>query len=192
MTSRNVDPLTGLLSRLALADILKSLADESATLEQPTSLLYIDLDHFKAFDDHHGHDAGDVLLCEIGHVIAATCPPPALVSRHGGDEFVVLLSGTGLAAAQRKAEEICAVVRRHAFSRHPCGVTVSIGVATSPPRATWGAGDHLQLADLRLVVAKKRLHRPRDRAWGGILPPAWSDTVTAFGSWPTTDDVPDF
>lgn len=167
-----LDPLTGLLRRPALDDILKSLADESSAAELPTSVLYVDLDRFKMFNDQHGHDAGDVLLREIGELLLATCPPPAHVCRHGGDEFAVLLDSTGFWSAKRKAEEICEAIRAHAEAREPRGVTASIGVATAPLRTAWSSRAHLEMADHRAGVAKACFGR-QGRAWAGDLPKAW-------------------
>lgn len=97
------DPLTGLANRDAFADAL-------AEADADSSVLYVDVDHFKAVNDRFGHDAGDRVLIEIARRVGAACRPSDVVARFGGDEFVVLLNGIGPEQAREIGERIVALV----------------------------------------------------------------------------------
>lgn len=140
------DPLTGLANRRAWeAELLDSLeaTDETGA---PTSLIYLDLDHFKKFNDTYGHQAGDDALAETAATWSATAPACATVGRFGGEEFVVILPSYSHDSAHHIADTLRSVV--------PRGLTSSAGVATS-----YGGEDHRSLirrADGALYTAKKQ------------------------------------
>lgn len=140
------DPLTGLANRRAWeAELLESLeaTDESGA---PTSLIYLDLDHFKKFNDTYGHQAGDDALAETAATWSATAPACATVGRFGGEEFVVILPSYSHDSAHHIADTLRSVV--------PRGLTSSAGVATS-----YGGEDHRSLirrADGALYTAKRQ------------------------------------
>jgi diguanylate cyclase (GGDEF)-like protein len=160
-----------LLSELARLDGLTGLAnrrcfDETLTLEwrratregKPLSLLMIDVDHFKAFNDSLGHQCGDDCLKRIGAALQSRARRAAdLVARYGGEEFVILLPGTpalhAIAIAERVRSTIEAAAIAHPTSIHGC-VTVSIGVATRHPELNSKAADLLATADRLLYRAK--------------------------------------
>jgi diguanylate cyclase (GGDEF)-like protein len=160
-----------LLSELARLDGLTGLAnrrcfDETLTLEwrratregTPLSLLMIDVDHFKAFNDSLGHQCGDDCLKRIGAALQSRARRAAdLVARYGGEEFVILLPGTpalhAIAIAERVRSTIEAAAIAHPTSIHGC-VTVSIGVATRHPELNSKAADLLATADRLLYRAK--------------------------------------
>ncbi|WP_372016476.1 diguanylate cyclase [Pseudoxanthomonas sp. 10H] len=152
------DPLTGLFNRRYLEE---SLARELARCERralPLSLMMLDLDHFKAFNDLHGHPGGDALLAGFGQLVRASARGEDIACRYGGEEFTLILPETTLEQAGRRAAEIGAAVRamrvEHLGSELP-GVTVSIGIA-----AFEGTGDTAELlmrrADRALYQAKRR------------------------------------
>lgn len=151
------DPLTGLPNRRYLE---RALAREHAVAERedaPLSLLYIDVDHFKAFNDRYGHAAGDDVLAHIGEVMRAQLRVSDPFGRWGGEEFLAILPRADADAALRLAERL-----RHGVATHPgpapTTVTISVGVATSPPG---GSPEELvETADRRLYEAK-RLGRNR-------------------------------
>ena len=147
------DPLTGLLNRRSLDENLADLVagDENT----PASIMMIDIDHFKRFNDQFGHDAGDYVMGQVAAIIANVAGHGGVAHRYGGEEFAVIFPRHDGAAALLKAEAI-----RHAvetapidYQGQPLGtVTVSIGVASTEddrPKATL-----LQRADAALLKAK--------------------------------------
>ncbi len=132
------DPLTGVANRRALDERL-ALEWRRATRRQfPLSLLMIDIDHFKAYNDYYGHIAGDLCLERVGQALAETVSRAEdLVARYGGEEFAVLLAGNGPAEALALAEKVQLAVRAlavpHARSSAGDWVSLSIGVASIQP-----------------------------------------------------------
>jgi diguanylate cyclase (GGDEF)-like protein len=104
------------------------------------SVLFIDLDHFKQINDSYGHAAGDACLAAVVAPIQAELRQSDLVGRYGGEEFVVVLTGADLAAAEPVAQRICkriADVHIEGFGM-PIRFTCSIGVAASDALGVWG------------------------------------------------------
>ncbi len=127
------DPLTGLGNRRALTLQGGQWLADSIRHKQPLSMLVMDLDRFKAVNDTYGHPVGDRLLCSLADSLRAVTRTADLCVRMGGDEFVVLLPGTGLADALECAERIRQAVAKLALiatSGDPVRTSVSIGVAT--------------------------------------------------------------
>ncbi|MCB0965876.1 MAG: sensor domain-containing diguanylate cyclase [Ilumatobacter sp.] len=138
------DSLTGLANRDAFTDALAAASD-------PSAVLYVDVDRFKSVNDRLGHAAGDRVLVEIGRRIVAVCRPGDVVARFGGDEFVVLLDGVDLAAAEAIGERIVEAVSAPLFvNGAPEHVSSSVGVATCVPGT-----DPVDLADRAMLVAKR-------------------------------------
>ncbi|MEY2168416.1 MULTISPECIES: GGDEF domain-containing protein [unclassified Rhodanobacter] len=131
------DPLTGTLNRLALDE-------ESARLFSATSrpntlaALIIDVDHFKRINDEFGHATGDRVLAALAAAIRWRLQPPAVLGRMGGEEFLALLPGTGLAEAMALAERLrVAVAAMPPVSDADVpGVTISVGIAAYRPEDT--------------------------------------------------------
>ncbi len=152
------DALTGLHNRRALDAQLAT----ALPAERPHAVLLLDIDHFKAINDRHGHGTGDAVLRELAGVLRATSPAAATVARQGGDEFVVFVPDLEHGGALALAERLCERARRHPGWPAPLGpgaVTLSVGVAIAH------AGDDgpalLRRADAALYRAK---HEGRDRA----------------------------
>lgn len=127
------DGLTGLVNRRTLDEILALEWRRARRSGHLLSILFIDIDHFKAYNDHYGHQLGDQALIAVGRAITSQIHRPAdLVARYGGEEFVVVLPDTALDSAALLAERIGATVAALAMP-HVCSdhrvVTVSIGVA---------------------------------------------------------------
>jgi len=117
----------------------------------------LDLDHFKKFNDVHGHEAGDSVLRETASFLAANVRAEDVVCRFGGEEFVIILPTADLAAAHGRAEKICSNLRllEVVHQGQPVGtVTVSVGVAAIPEH---GATPQrlLEAADAALYRAKR-------------------------------------
>lgn len=152
------DPLTGLFNRRAFDTRLEGEMQRAERYGRPLSLIMIDLDHFKFYNDANGHPQGDILLQEASQVIQAGVRSTDVVARYGGEEFVVILPETPVAAALIVAKDIQETVAAHPFprcERQPGGqLTISLGVA-SYPEDTGNAQQLLQRVDEVLYQAKR-------------------------------------
>lgn len=153
----STDGLTGLANRRRLDQLLRQEWSRGSRSGQPLSLLMIDVDHFKAFNDRHGHHGGDEALRQVAQTIAGTIRRPGdLAARYGGEEFSVVLPETDQEGAVAIAEKIRAAVQ--ALPRFPndaYSITVSIGLACQIPASTDTHADLLVVADKALYEAKK-------------------------------------
>ena len=151
------DQLTGLHNRRYMTGQLTALVARAAQGGEPVAALLVDLDHFKKINDSFGHDVGDEVLREFAVRLATNVRAADLPVRYGGEEFVVIMPGASLEAAERTAERIRLHVSgapiRVAGGSEVLSVTISIGVA-----ATKGPGDTpealLKRADQALYEAK--------------------------------------
>ncbi|GLK77350.1 GGDEF domain-containing protein [Methylopila jiangsuensis] len=157
-----VDKLTGAGARSAFEDWRQQRMERTSVDPRAVSVLMADVDHFKAANDRHGHQAGDEILIRVARALMDGVREGDRVYRYGGEEFVILCEGLDDAGALRLAERLRTAVAA-AFATDPDRrVTISVGVATSTP----GAGDigpTLRAADDRLYAAKRA---GRDRAVG--------------------------
>ncbi|MGN7470310.1 GGDEF domain-containing protein [Brevibacillus sp. SAFN-007a] len=144
------DSLTGVLVNRRFSDRLIREVKQAKHQHYPITLLFIDLDNFKQFNDCHGHMEGDRLLCQFASLLQANVRSQDTVGRWGGEEFVVLLKQADTHAALAIAERIQEQVR-HTLS----GVTVSIGVASYPRHAAT-AEELTHKADTLMYEAKKK------------------------------------
>ena len=152
-----VDALTGLANRRQLDAVLGARVSGADRRAQPISCLMIDVDHFKRFNDNFGHDAGDMVLREVGAVLRGALGETDLAFRYGGEEFLVLLPGLDAAQALARAEDIRAQVSaiRIMHEGTPLEpVHVSLGVATAPEHCT--AERLVPTADASLLRAKSQ------------------------------------
>jgi diguanylate cyclase (GGDEF)-like protein len=151
------DPLTGLFNRRYLEVSLERELQRSARRSQTLAVLMLDIDHFKRFNDSHGHEAGDALLAQFAEVLKRAARSEDIACRYGGEEFTVILLEADAATAQRRAETIrqatadMSVTYRQQQLPH---VTVSIGMAVFP-RDAQAPSDLLRRADAALYLAKK-------------------------------------
>lgn len=155
------DGLTGIFNRRAFDDILAREIKIAAREQTKLTLLMIDVDCFKTYNDRYGHPAGDAALCGVSTAICRSIRRPAdIAARYGGEEFVVLLPGTDEAGGQVIATAIQTSIQQLKISHElsPFGaLTVSIGIATSPDFAgNRPAIDALvDQADIALYIAKR-------------------------------------
>ncbi|MGQ0604725.1 MAG: GGDEF domain-containing protein [Anaerolineales bacterium] len=160
------DRLTGLFNRHAFDQRLADEVQRARRYGRPLSLILLDLDNFKSYNDAHGHPAGDGLLSEIGSVLKAGVRGTDFIARYGGEEFVVVLPETDHANALIVAEKIRSGAEAYPFplrESQPGGaVTVSVGVASFPEGAA-DPGSLLEAADRALYQAK---HAGRNRVAG--------------------------
>jgi len=148
------DPLTGVQNRMALSSSLLREVDLAERQELPLSILVIDIDHFKEFNDKHGHAFGDDVLVAVSQTIANTVRRSDLLFRYGGEEFVVLASHTGEDGAMLLAERIREnVAALRTVRGRNTGITVSVGTACL--LESEGADAFFQRADKALYSAKR-------------------------------------
>ena len=148
----STDSLTGTLNRRAFDKQLKVAWYEHARLRRQMSLLLLDIDHFKSMNDEFGHAAGDATLVEVVNRIRTALRHDDVLSRHGGEEFTVVLPDTDLAGAQVVAEKIRLAVARGPWRYRP--VTVSIGVASTHPSAATDPYAAVARVDQAMYLAK--------------------------------------
>ena len=152
------DDLTGLLNRRAFNAVLDREWQSGMERDEPIGLLMIDADHFKAYNDAHGHPAGDAALKSIAAAISYVAQSRrGYPCRYGGEEFAVLLPATGTEAARAVAEEIRQSVHDlcHAHGGSARGrLTVSIGVSCRRPAEADRPSNLVSVADEQLYVAK--------------------------------------
>ncbi len=181
------DILTGLNNRRYLLEAARRELLRAERHKQPVSVVTIDVDHFKTFNDNHGHDAGDTVLRHVGETLRALFVDDAVPCRFGGEEFVVLLPNTGLEHAAVRAEELRAKIEGLAI-RYGDGqlppVTISAGVA-SWPDAGANLMELLRVADDALYRAKQngrnRVELPGETVHGHACEAMADAAVAALG-----------
>ncbi len=155
------DQLTGLYNRRYLATHMANLFDPAEVEKLPISVLVMDVDHFKAVNDTHGHDVGDSVLRELGSRLEQNVRGMDIACRYGGEEFVLLMPKTDAALASMIAERLREDIENHKItygddSNNTIQVTVSIGIATTSPGETTSPQDILKKADDALYQAKNQ------------------------------------
>ncbi|RJQ53294.1 MAG: sensor domain-containing diguanylate cyclase [Actinobacteria bacterium] len=151
------DELTNLFNYRYFCQRLELELDRAERYIRPLSLLFIDLDDFKKYNDTHGHQAGDRALAEMAQVFKQRCRDIDIVARYGGEEFAAVLPETDVSGAFVVAEKIREGSAQHAFlgkdSRRDEQITISCGVATYPIHAAT-ADELIRQADDALYFAK--------------------------------------
>ncbi|MBY6043251.1 sensor domain-containing diguanylate cyclase [Phaeobacter italicus] len=152
------DPLTGLFNRRHMTDSLRKGISRCQSQGSRLSLIAIDVDHFKKFNDNHGHDAGDMVLRAVGSVLEQACDGDEVACRPGGEEFTLILPDTTPEDALTRAELVRQAVEevtvRYGEKALP-RVTISIGVSHYPSHGTMPQ-DLMRAADEALYEAKAR------------------------------------
>jgi diguanylate cyclase (GGDEF)-like protein len=150
------DDCTHLFNARHLAAVLPAEIERARRFDQPLSILFVDLDHFKQVNDVHGHQAGSRVLAEAAEVISRTMRNVDIAFRYGGDEFVVVLPQTPGDAAAKAANRLLVAMRARRFLS-PEGLSLrlsaSLGVASYPGDADT-AGALLERADQRMYLVK--------------------------------------
>ena len=130
------DEMTGLRNYRYLKEVLTSVHHQALNFNQHYGIIFLDVDHFKKFNDRNGHPAGDEVLRRIASILKSVCRAQDLPCRYGGEEFVVLCRGTTHAETLAQAEKLRAAIATSDFpfgAFQPLGrVSASIGVATFP------------------------------------------------------------
>jgi len=149
------DPLTGLFNRRYLEETMERELNRARRQKIPLSVIMMDLDHFKQYNDTFGHSAGDELLSALGILLRSQIRGEDIACRYGGEEFLLILSGTPVAIALERAESLrLAVKAMHTHYQDMKPATLSLGVAVYPEHGDTAL--HLiQAADAALYRAKK-------------------------------------
>jgi diguanylate cyclase len=152
------DPLTGLYNRRYMEEALEREFRRALRKGLPLAILMVDLDHFKRFNDSHGHEAGDSVLRELAKVFQGLLRAEDIVSRYGGEEFTLILPDTSLELAHECAMRLqlaCRGIQVQHYGETLDGVRLSIGVACFPRSGTT-AEAILRAADSALYRAKEQ------------------------------------
>lgn len=150
------DELTGLYNRRHFLHVLQLEWKRASRFHHPLSLLMIDVDHFKKYNDSHGHKEGDRVLKHMGNLLVKTLREVDTLARFGGEEFVVLLPDTDRSGALAVGEKLRRVVESEQFSltdQHQLPVTISVGMANYPEDVR-EQEDLIDHADIALYDAK--------------------------------------
>ena len=171
------DDLTGLYNDRYLHFTLTRAVDESLRTGADCGLIFLDLDHFKGINDRHGHMAGSRVLAEMGTLLRQILPGHAIPSRYGGDEFVVVMPGSGPQETYWAAETVRQNIERHVFLATPDAhdpehlpaleianvITASVGIATiSQVSSTAGALDSSTMKNELVRAADAAMYAAKD------------------------------
>lgn len=163
------DPLTGLFNRRYLEESLSRELRRADRMNHSLSIIMIDVDHFKRFNDTYGHEAGDTVLHTLGNFLRSFVRDSDIACRYGGEELTLLLPEASLGDAQRRAEQIRQEVKRLTVQHQQQlleAITISLGVACFPEHGRTGEA-LLRLADAALYQAK---NEGRDRVIVAQIP----------------------
>lgn len=167
----NIDGLTGLYNHRYFYDYFEEAIESSKKNGSELSLLFVDIDDFKFYNDFHGHQIGDGALKVIATIMKDNVPDNAFVARYGGEEFTVLLPDSGEAASIEVAEKMRKAIQEYPFygqENLPSGnLTISVGVSTYPTKAKTDA-ELLKRADEACYRAKF-LYKNRVESYHSIL-----------------------
>lgn len=148
------DPLTQAKNRSSFNDTVAREMSLAARNAKNLSLIFLDIDHFKAINDTHGHDCGDVALASVAKWVKESLRDSDVIFRYGGEEFVILLSDTDIHGAELLAERIRHSIERHtlAYGMKTINITASLGVSSL--RADDTAEAFVKRADKAMYTAK--------------------------------------
>ncbi len=152
-----IDGLTELYNHRYFQDTLRKQMDIARRYNQPFSLIIVDIDFFKKFNDTYGHQAGDAVLRQVAQTLKKNSRTTDYVCRYGGEEMSIILPNTSAEEALNNANRICKAVAEKPFQLNPvdsASVTISLGVATFPDNAQTPQ-DLIEWADKGLYYAKE-------------------------------------
>ena len=152
-----IDPLTGLYNRRYMEAALKQQLARVTRQLHPLGVVMIDIDHFKRFNDTHGHVVGDELLRAFGHLLKSSIRVEDIACRYGGEEFLLIIPDASLEMAKQRAEYIqeqVKILKVQHGGRSYDGATLSIGVAIYPQHGK-SKDEVIHTADAALYQAKR-------------------------------------
>ena len=177
------DELTQVCNYRFLTSALRREIKRAARFRQSLSVIMLDVDNLKGYNDQHGHLRGSFLLRELAHLLTEQVRSWDLIAKYGGDEFTLILPQTDRPGARTVAERLRAAVAGHAFPlARPGGITISLGVAVFPGDAPAGTG-LIEVADKMLYVAKQH-----GRNCVGILGEGGAETLRDEDAAPRAQD----
>ncbi|MDR1125736.1 MAG: GGDEF domain-containing protein [Deltaproteobacteria bacterium] len=147
-----IDGLTKVLNKTTFMELLVTHINYAREQRQPLSLIMMDIDGFKDINDIYGHQAGDEALSALGQILLGNLRHNDLVGRYGGDEFMVIIPGTGLDQARRIAEKLRRSVENHKFANLPL-ISISLGCCVY--QTGEDLSEFIQRADFALYDAKR-------------------------------------
>jgi diguanylate cyclase (GGDEF)-like protein len=152
------DALTGLYNRRYFEERLKLETQRSFAYRIPLSLIMVDIDNFKKVNDTLGHPEGDIILRQIASLLTASVRKNDIVSRYGGEEFILILPEAGIEASSMIAERIRLSVESARFDvgKAQEHVTVSLGISSFPVHQANSDGELIKMADQALYEAKQK------------------------------------
>ncbi|MCB0389930.1 MAG: diguanylate cyclase [Bdellovibrionales bacterium] len=165
------DPVTGLTNHRYFQDKLEDLFQSAIETNDPLSVVMIDVDHFKSYNDRYGHPEGDRLLFNIGQRMLHFFPPPVTLSRYGGEEFSIIIPGKTAIEVKEEVEKLRMDLEENPFPGpfdKEAYVTISLGVASFPDHKK-SAKNLLEAADRALYQAK---HQGRNQTQLAYTSPA--------------------
>lgn len=199
------DPLTGLHNRRIMSEMFERELMVAGRKRRSLAVMMIDIDHFKLFNDRHGHEAGDVVLKAVGDFFCRQCRASDIVCRHGGEEFAILLPESDIAGAVQRAEHLREGTKRLTVSNRGFAleaVTISIGIAVYPDHGL-DSRALLRAADEALyqskILGRDRVTMANQGTQGLFKTLAWNDrlgsspepaTSRAFSGPDRSDRVP--
>ena len=151
------DPLTGLFNRRYLEETMGRELHRAGRLGLPVGFIMVDIDYFKTFNDKFGHQAGDKLLQTFGKLIKSMIRREDIVTRYGGEEFLVIMPGAGLELTLERAERLRQAVKDMAWDDHGRDlslISISLGVSVFPDHGSEGE-ELIRAADKALYRAKQ-------------------------------------
>jgi two-component system, chemotaxis family, response regulator WspR len=157
----HVDGLTGIANRRAFDELLGKETRRLARERKPLSLMLLDLDHFKAYNDHYGHVTGDECLRRVASTLLTCAQRPSdCVARYGGEEFAIIMPNTDVTGAAQVAEQVRARIEALALPHEARSddsrvVTTSVGVVTAVPDSDTKPVQLIEAADTALYLAKQ-------------------------------------
>jgi len=156
--SAEVDGLTGLYNKTYVYEALTKKIQECDAKGSKLSILLLDIDNFKHYNDRNGHDAGDRLLCEFAQVFSNNTRRSCTLGRYGGEEFLLILPDLDASSAMKAAENVRRAIASHPFQHaeeQPLGVLSFSGGVASYPQAGAGSRQLIRAADKALYEAKR-------------------------------------
>lgn len=186
------DPMTGVANHRTLQDFVVGQVSLAERNGAPLGLLMIDVDHFRAFNEEEGHDAGDWVLKRVAEKLRETLRPYDLAARYGGEEFTAVLPGLGMdqsfEVAERIRQAICSI-EFTAANGSVRNVSVSIGVSCYPESAAQ-ASNLFKAADLALFQAKRAGRNRCTRYDGSFAVKSDDDALTPWlEKWQSIEEL---